>query len=253
MRPFSIFSLPLIGAIALLFTTSFSLSAEISFPTTHPSWAVSDTWYTAINEPFNIYVWRENGHVWMEIEPLSGRAFISGAFFDIVQNGVQLPELLFLEKTPDCIFHSGNLYIATVFRLIKGGFPTCLDYVDDPQAFILYFDAGLQTYSLNVPAEKVATIANFIANPISGFAPLTVNFTDQSIGQITSWSWDFGDGSSSTEQNPTHIYDNNGTYTVSLSVTSPVGSDTETKPDYIKVRYPSKTKPMPWIPLLLVD
>ena len=77
--------------------------------------------------------------------------------------------------------------------------------------------------------------AAFSADPTSGCAPLTVNFTDESTGDITSWSWDFGDGSTSTEQNPTHTYNSAGSYTVSLTVTGPGGSDTETKADYITV------------------
>ena len=68
-------------------------------------------------------------------------------------------------------------------------------------------------------------VAHFYASPTSGVAPLTVNFTDQSKGQITSWSWDFGDGSTSTEQNPSHTYTDSGKYTVSLTVTGPVGSE----------------------------
>jgi len=63
--------------------------------------------------------------------------------------------------------------------------------------------------------------------------PLTVNFTDLSTGSIDSWNWDFGDGSTSTQQNPSHTYDTDGTYTVSLTISGPAGSDTETKRDYI--------------------
>ncbi len=92
--------------------------------------------------------------------------------------------------------------------------------------------------------------AHFSATPTSGAAPLTVNFTDQSTGQITSWSWDFGDGSTSTEQNPSHTYTDGGNYTVSLTVTGPGGSDTETIADYINV---IEGKAMPWISLLLFE
>jgi PKD repeat protein len=81
-----------------------------------------------------------------------------------------------------------------------------------------------------------APAADFTANPTSGPFPLTVNFADQSAGQISSWSWDFGDSSSSTEQNPSHTYTDSGTYTVSLTVTGPLGSDIETKTDFIVAR-----------------
>ena len=62
-----------------------------------------------------------------------------------------------------------------------------------------------------------------------------MTFTDESIGTIDSWEWNFGDGGTSTEQNPTHTYNTPDTYTVSLTVTGPGGSDTETKIDYITV------------------
>jgi len=78
-------------------------------------------------------------------------------------------------------------------------------------------------------------VADFTGSPTSGCAPLTVNFTDLSTGDITSWDWDFGDDGTSTEQNPSHTYQIPGNYTVSLTVTGPSGSDTETKTDYISV------------------
>ena len=82
--------------------------------------------------------------------------------------------------------------------------------------------------------------ADFTATPTSGIAPLTVEFTDQSAGSIDLWSWDLdGDGSvDSTERNPTHAYDLSGAYTVSLSVSNAVASDTETKVEYILVYAP---------------
>jgi PKD repeat protein len=76
--------------------------------------------------------------------------------------------------------------------------------------------------------------AKFCASPTTGPAPLTVNFYDQSI-QATSWSWDFGDGSTSIEQNPTHTYSDPGIYTVILTVTGAGGSDTEIQTDSITV------------------
>ena len=94
-------------------------------------------------------------------------------------------------------------------------------------------------------------IADFKADLLDGFSPLTVQFTDLSSGSINSWYWDFGNGSISTEQNPSHTYTDPGTYTVSLTVTGPGGSKTNTEAGYVKVRSPGKA--IPWIPLLLTD
>ncbi len=82
--------------------------------------------------------------------------------------------------------------------------------------------------------------AEFSAEPRWGGAPLSVQFTDQStstFGSIDAWEWDF-DGDSvvdSTEQNPSHTYNEIGSYTVSLTVSSPGGFDTETKVAFITV------------------
>ncbi|MEZ5359993.1 MAG: PKD domain-containing protein [Candidatus Zixiibacteriota bacterium] len=78
-------------------------------------------------------------------------------------------------------------------------------------------------------------VAAFTGTPTSGTAPLTVSFTDQSTGSITSWSWTFGDGGTSTSQSPSHQYTSAGTYSVTLTVTGPGGSDGETKTNYITV------------------
>ncbi len=82
---------------------------------------------------------------------------------------------------------------------------------------------------LNVPA------ADFTADPVAGPLPHTVDFTDTSKGNVTSWAWDFGDGETSIHQNPSHKYRALGTYSVSLTVAGPGSSDTETKVDYINV------------------
>jgi PKD repeat protein len=89
----------------------------------------------------------------------------------------------------------------------------------------------------------VTHLADFSASPVSGSAPLAVTFTDQSTGGVTSWSWDFGDGSpASTVQNPSHTYNAEGTYTVSLTATGPGGSNTKTRINYISV---SAAPPLP--------
>jgi len=80
-------------------------------------------------------------------------------------------------------------------------------------------------------------VAAFSATPLSGIAPMTANFTDESTSTPTSWSWDVdNDGTPDyTTQNPQHTYSTPGTYTVSLTVTNANGSGTLTKTDYITV------------------
>lgn len=80
-----------------------------------------------------------------------------------------------------------------------------------------------------------APVADFSADTTSFDRGTTVTFTDSSTNVPTSWAWDFGDGGTSTDQNPTHVYQKAGTYTVSLTATNAIGSDTETKVGYITV------------------
>ncbi|MEI6292268.1 MAG: PKD domain-containing protein [Methanomicrobiales archaeon] len=75
----------------------------------------------------------------------------------------------------------------------------------------------------------------FFADITEGPGPLDVQFTDMSLGGPTSWSWDFGDGTSDTVQNPAHTYQDEGTYTVILTATSRTGSATVSRLDYIVV------------------
>jgi PKD repeat protein len=60
--------------------------------------------------------------------------------------------------------------------------------------------------------------------PISGAAPLTINFTNTSTGAFTSYLWQFGDGGTSTSANPSHTYSVAGTYTVTLFATTVSGT-----------------------------
>ena len=59
--------------------------------------------------------------------------------------------------------------------------------------------------------------------PISGEAPLIVQFTDTSSADVTAWHWYFGDGDESTSQSPSHIYTTDGVYVATLTVTTPYG------------------------------
>ncbi len=78
-----------------------------------------------------------------------------------------------------------------------------------------------------------APVAGFSVDPKNGQVPLNVQFTDKSTGKPTSWLWDFGDGTTSDDQNPNHTYRAPGTYKVILTVTNAAGNSTYTS--YITV------------------
>lgn len=80
---------------------------------------------------------------------------------------------------------------------------------------------------------SVAPVADFTGTPTSGTTSLSVTFTDASTNSPTSWAWDFGDGATSTSQNPTHSYTSSGVYTVTLIATNGAGSNTKTRAAYI--------------------
>jgi PKD repeat protein len=87
-------------------------------------------------------------------------------------------------------------------------------------------------YDNEIAPVDEGPLAAFSGSPTSGDIPLIVTFTDESIF-AESWQWDFGDGGSSTLQNPSYSFDTAGSYTVSLTVSNAYGSDTHTEPDYI--------------------
>ena len=67
--------------------------------------------------------------------------------------------------------------------------------------------------------------ALFSYTPPSGSPPWIAYFTDKSQFDPTSWFWSFGDGSTSTDRNPTHVYNSPGGYNVTLTVSNTAGSD----------------------------
>ena len=105
---------------------------------------------------------------------------------------------------------------------------------------ILTFTAsapGYSTISKQVSGTVAYLAADFSAQPTSGPSSLTVQFTDLSTGNpgIQSWFWNFGDGGTSTEQNPSHTFYLSGSLTVSLTITYKTVQVTKTKSRYISI------------------
>lgn len=147
-----------------------------------------------------------------------------------------------------------------------GGAPNWLNISDlegsidvgESFTFDITFDAtGLLAgdYTFNVPILTndplnpvvfVAVTMTVLAFPQAGFtadAQLScdgeVSFADLTLNNPTSWTWDFGDGSTAGIQNPTHVYGEDGVYTVSLEACNDLGCDTFTIEDYITVDFAS--------------
>ncbi len=126
-------------------------------------------------------------------------------------------------QNPQVIYNSPGTY--NVSLTVSNAFGT------DTKTKIKY----ITVLALPVP------VADFTATPTTVYAGETVNFTDLSTNNPTSWNWSFSGGTptSSTTQNPQIVYNSPGTYNVSLTVSNAFGTDTKTKTDYIHVSTPS--------------
>jgi PKD repeat protein len=95
--------------------------------------------------------------------------------------------------------------------------------------------SNTQTRSNYITVSPSPPVAGFSASTTSGTAPLAVNFTSASTGTISTYAWTFGDATTSSAQNPSHVYSAAGVYTVSLTISGPGGNDTHTNSDYLTV------------------
>lgn len=103
---------------------------------------------------------------------------------------------------------------------------------------VMYVDSvGVGTDGDSAPdAPVIPVVAAFSTSSRIGDAPFDIAFTDTGLG-ATSWLWDFGDGNTSTVQNPTHRYASVGLYSVGLTING--GQDSEVKANYIRVLDPA--------------
>ena len=102
---------------------------------------------------------------------------------------------------------------------------------------------NISTYGNYTPSQVQVF---FSANQTWGQAPLTVQFIDHSVGNPTSWYWQFGDGKTSTSQNPVNVYEIPGTYTVTLRASSSVSGGVGIYTDMIKVTNGVVPQPTPF-------
>jgi PKD repeat protein len=111
----------------------------------------------------------------------------------------------------------------------SGSYSVSLTVSDGVNQNTKTLDDYIYVYDPTIP------IADFSATPLSGYVPLVVAFTDLSTGDFDTWAWDFGNGETSDESDPTVTYSEVGLYTVSLTISAGAESSSETKTDYIEV------------------
>jgi PKD repeat protein len=119
----------------------------------------------------------------------------------------------------------------------KPGMYTVSLSIDGPGGTDIEIKRDCITVSIPAPVP----VAIFSTLKTNGIIPMEVRFENHSTGVITSCKWNFGDGETSSEKKPIHIYNISGTYTVTLETTGPGGSDIEVKHNYIVAKTPAPT------------
>ena len=144
-----------------------------------------------------------------------------------------------LTIVPDRFFSDGPdnaapIALSVARALMKPGRNTCR---------VTLKAAGHADTIVHVSADAIVS-ADFRASHVSAQPGELVLFNDSTrvltgAEPVTAWKWDFGDGATSSEQNPVHAYQDAGVYTVTLAVTSASGSDVRVRANCVKIRVPS--------------
>ncbi|MCB9448557.1 MAG: PKD domain-containing protein [Flavobacteriales bacterium] len=124
-----------------------------------------------------------------------------------------------------------------IYYLEIDGVGLARGWTGSPHGYDDYCSTGYYTISGSfVPkSQNVPPTVDFVASETAGCGSLTVQFTDKSTNSPTSWLWNFGDGGTSSQQNPSHTYSTAGTFNVSLKATNGFGSNTQNQNGLITV------------------
>jgi gliding motility-associated-like protein len=118
--------------------------------------------------------------------------------------------------------------LATMDSLVQHTYTTGANDTTFTVTLVATNACGSDTATYDVLVQSNDVTAFFNTDTLQGCAPLTVNFTQYSIG-ATNWGWDFGDGNVSMQQNPAHTYTTPGSYTVQLFADNGCSYDTTTQ------------------------
>ncbi|WP_292381693.1 PKD domain-containing protein [Methanosarcina sp. UBA289] len=218
------------------------------------NWTFGDGSYSTEKNPVHIYKKSGKYSVTLILNETGNSSTVTKSSYIIASNGYEAPVAAFSASSA-----SGKTPHTVTFTDQSTGSPTSWKWNFGDGAYSTgknpvhtYSKPGLYSVTLTASNEDgsnrltkssyiiVSSIlnapaTNFSASPTSGKVPLAVGFTDQSTGSPTSWKWNFGDGSNSTDKNPVHIYNKSGLYSVTLTASNEKGSNALTKSGYIAV------------------
>jgi len=149
-----------------------------------------------------------------------------GQYYVVVQHPVDCDFGVMADTATGVIYGEGITNVTLTSLQAADAATALINALDSPGVDDVYA-------TLNFQVVGSTPQANFTANVTSGPAPLAVQFTDTSTGNPTAWLWDFGDGSTSSQQHPVHTYLEEGLYTVNLTISTSRGSDTFISKDAI--------------------
>jgi PKD repeat protein len=243
-------STPATWKIKLISTSSMALMASYSLGASVPNSNIVIDNSNSIYFGGNVYVY--NGTATLQLVGATPQTVVD---VDTVRNHIFFP-------TSSSAYGSPTIPAGTIIRYksstndtiavetnkvdlysYNGGAFGIIDYNDpigNPLTIVNGFHNGSYYHLLksngDIAAYQTSVTANFSGFPTSGYKNLSVLFSDLSTGLPDTWSWNFGDGTSSTFQNFNHTYITPGTYTVALTARKGAGTpSTLTKSSYITV------------------
>jgi PKD repeat protein len=213
-------------------------------------WAFGDGSYSTIRNPAHVYDEPGSYTVSLMVSDSQGRSASKVAPGLITVTGAPPTADFSANRTtgtaPLAVAFTANTTVATSWQWFFGDGTTSTDrnpvhVYGAPGTYTVWLVASAPGYgAVTACKERFVRVADtlevdFGANITSGAVPLTVGFSDLTVGAPFAWRWEFGDGASSNQRNAIHTYTQAGTYTVNLTAWTAHGSATASKPAFVTV------------------